>query len=295
VQSISKPKKGGAGGGYYFKYYSDHSDERGQWFGRGAKILGLSDAVQKKQINCLLEGFSPKDSIPLVQNAGSSKRQGFWDITLSAPKPVSVLYMTAPDWVRKEIESSMRSAMEFTLSYIEDVAGFSRRGEGGKIVERAALSFATFFHTSSRAEDPQLHFHCLLLNVGVRSDGSTGSLHTREVFREKMNSGALFQVRLAYELGQRLAVEIEPQKVGFQIKGIPKELCEDCSKRRKEIEGELRKRGVTDAISAKEAALKTRGKKGHTERASLDAWWKTIAAGRKWGTEDVESLVNTVR
>ena len=42
----------------------------------------------------------------------------------------------------------------------------SRRRIGS---EKVALAFATFEDGSSRALDPQLHTHCVLLNIAVRT------------------------------------------------------------------------------------------------------------------------------
>lgn len=117
VLSISNPKNGGAGGGYYFKYYSSHAEnEHGRWHGTGASILGVTGTVSQKELNNLLEGFSPDGNTPLVQNAGNKKRQGFWDLTLSVPKSVSVLYMVAPKDLQREIEACIYSAGHRTLN-----------------------------------------------------------------------------------------------------------------------------------------------------------------------------------
>jgi conjugative relaxase-like TrwC/TraI family protein len=289
--SISNPRKGGSGGGYYFKYYSNHSDEKGRWMGKGVSSLGLGEFVNKKQFNALLEGFSTTGTQKLVQNAGSSRRQGFWDLTLSAPKSVSVMYMAAPASVKTEIQEALTTATQKTLEYVENFAGFSRRGKGGEVLEKAALTFATFFHNSSRANDPQLHFHCLLLNVGIREDGTTAALHTRQVFREKMNAGAIFQLELAHELTSRLKIEIEPEANGFHVKGIPRKLCEDCSSRRHDILEELARRGTKDAISAKDAAIKTRSSKRHIRQTELFEKWERTAANHHWLSEDVLKLL----
>jgi conjugative relaxase-like TrwC/TraI family protein len=53
----------------------------------------------------------------------------------------------------------------------------ARRGKGGTSIEPADLVFAIFDHRTSRNLNPTMHAHSLLLNVGMRRDGSS-----REIF-----------------------------------------------------------------------------------------------------------------
>ena len=91
--STSNPIKAGSSGEYYREmargeYYTGNGQAPGQWFGPGAKALGLVGKVEEVVLANLLEGRSPDGAWNLVQNAGSSKRQQGWDETFSAPKPV---------------------------------------------------------------------------------------------------------------------------------------------------------------------------------------------------------------
>ena len=90
--SISNPGKGSAAAAYYFKYYLTECLEPGEWFGDGAKLLGLSGEVDKATFCKLMKGKSPDGQHDLVQNAGSKDHVSHWDLTFSAPKSVSVLY-----------------------------------------------------------------------------------------------------------------------------------------------------------------------------------------------------------
>lgn len=293
--SISNPKSGGSGGGYYFKYYSDHSSERPQWFGKGAELLGLRGEVRKEEFNNLLNGFSPDGCEKLVQNAGAASRQGFWDLTFSVPKAASVLRMISDEEKGLQIDLAVFNSLKQTLEEIEKNLGFSRQGHAGVNIVPASLTFALAQHISSRAEDPQLHWHCLLINVGVRDNGTTGALHTKPLFREKKYLGEQFRNRLAHELESRLGLEIEKEKVGFHIRGVPKELCREFSKRRTEIEETLKNRGRHDAISAKLAALETRGAKKQSSRNDLIAAWRKTAADHGWGREEAKAVFCAVR
>ena len=50
-------------------YYTESADERGRWFGKGAKFLGLQGEVTTEAFRNLLHGFSPDGRLQLVQNA----------------------------------------------------------------------------------------------------------------------------------------------------------------------------------------------------------------------------------
>lgn len=128
--------KGVAHAKYYLEisrqdYYTAAGNEPGMWFGAGAAKLGLDGRVDPRQYENVLYGLAPDGSWPLVQNAGNPRRQTGWDLTFSAPKSVGVLWAVAPDAMRQEIEAAHRYAVETSLSYLEDVAGITRRGKGG--------------------------------------------------------------------------------------------------------------------------------------------------------------------
>src|SRR5438270_304546 len=73
------------------------------------------------------------------------------------------------------------------------------------------LVVAPFEHRTSRALDPQLHSHCLVLNkVRDARDGSWRALHGRPIFEEAKTAGMLYQAALRAELTRRLGVAWGP-------------------------------------------------------------------------------------
>src|SRR5262249_45568194 len=155
---------------------------------------------------------------------------------------------------RREITDAIQGSVWRTLDKLEADSGWSRQGKAGKDQVPAALTFALFQHHTSRALDPQLHWHCLLMNVGVRPDGTTGSLHTRPLFDLKIQLGTFFRTELAAELTKRLGLEIKQTEKEFEIKGISKELCKHFSARRLEVEAFMEKAGTHGGKAAKVAA-----------------------------------------
>ena len=293
--SISPPMKGAGQGDYYLElaqedYYTKGGEPPGEWYGEGAEALGVGGQVGETELKNLLNGYSKDGTEKLVQNAGSEDRQSGWDLTFSAPKSVSSLWAVSDPETRKLIQESQEAAVKAGLNYIQEEAGITRRGKGGQQIEDAKLTFATFEHGTSRAQDPQLHTHALALNIGVRDDGTTGSIRSSDIFEQKMAAGAVYRAELSYQLEQKLGLETERDKSFFQVSGVPKELNDEFSKRRKEIESELEDGGFSGAKASKVAALNTRGKKGHIPREELFESWKEVGQKYEFGAEQAKEL-----
>lgn len=295
--SISK-----AGGGYYANlaaddYYTEGGEPPGRWYGRGAKLFGLSGKVDREQFLTLCDGFT-LDGKKLVQNAGNDNHIAAHDLTFSAPKSVSTLWALGDEGTRREIQKAVWNAAKKGCDYIQDEAAFARRGDKANArdltdIEGALLTLALFEHGTSRAQDPQLHIHAVALNFGIRMDGTTATLESRVMHQHKMAAGALFRAELARELQERLGVEIVAGKAGtFEIKGVAKELIEEFSKRRAEIEAAMKRDGVTGAKAAEKYTLTTRKIKEHVAREILFEKWG--ATGREHGF-DYRAVLNRDR
>ena len=144
---------GSGKGDYYLKlaredYYLEGGEPPGRWAGRGAEQLGLSGQLDPDQFRNVLSGKSPDGENELVQNAGKEDRQSGWDLTFSAPKSVSVAWSQSEGETRKQIQEAHREAVGKALRYLDENAGFTRRGRGGE--ERQATgSFVRVFEYSS--------------------------------------------------------------------------------------------------------------------------------------------------
>lgn len=259
-------------------YYTEGGEPLGQWFGGGAEALGLSGTVDQTVLRRLFQGRSADGSTDLVQNVGSKDRQCGWDLTFSAGKSISVVWAVADPLQKKAIEAAHDAAVKQALEFLQAEAVWTRRGKGSLYREQVhKLIFALFQHGTSRANDPQLHTHCLLLNLAVREDGTTGSILTKEVFRLKMIAGLIYRQELGRELAERLGFGLVREKTWLQIDGVPGELCDAFSKRRAEVLEHLDKMGKTDAASAAAAAKATRSAKEMTPRETLFAEWAEFA------------------
>lgn len=292
---------GAMGGGkinYYLNlieedYYLSGEAQHGLWWGSGAGEFSLSGEIEDHQhVRNLFRGFSPEGGRALVQNAGEGDRRSGFDFTFSAPKAVSALWSQAIVEVREEVEAAHQKAVEAALGYLESMA-VTRRGKGGGELERCGLSVALFRHGTSRAQDPQLHTHALLLNVARRPDGTTGTLDYRPLLRAKMAAGALYRAELAAQLERRLAVEVLREKEAFTLGGVPASLIEEFSTRRQEIKEGIEKTGARSAKAAAKVAIETRLRKGEASSEELFSSWKE--AGAKHGFDLCGVLNRSVR
>lgn len=256
-------------------YYTNGGEPLGQFAGQGATKLGLQGTVSKKAIRHLFNGLSP-DGDPLVQLQKGKKHQPAWDLTFSAPKSVSIAFALADEPSREKIAQGHRAAVKEAISYIEAHAAWGRRGKGGEIVERVSLVFLLYEHHTSRAQDMQLHTHGLCMNIGVRADGSTGTITSRDLYLHKMAAGAIYRAELARQM-KLLGFVLRKGEHSFELACVPQKVIDGFSKRSAEIRETMAKEGSSGSRAAELAAVSTRQRKGHVERPALSKKWKREA------------------
>ena len=262
-------------------------EPNGIWWGRGATKLGLIGDVQEADLKGLFEGLAPTgERLRQIQKKQKSEPIAAFDCTFSAPKSISVCFAQADPAIQKEIRAAQAAAVAEGLRYLEDSAGYVRTGAGGVVTEKAGLAVATFEHATSRAQDCQLHTHAIVANAGIRENGRGAALDGTKLFNHKMAAGALYRAHLSAELERRLGFRLEREEWRFEISGVPKELIQEFSKRREEIESRLRKTGGMSARDAARAAQETRDPKEQIPREELFRRWQSV--GREFGFTNVE-------
>ncbi len=283
-------------GNYYLAlarddYFLKGGEPAGQWIGEGASLLGLTGRVEEQACKNLLAGLSADGSDFLVQGAGGVRHQPGWDLSFSCPKSVSVLWSQAERDVQKTIQEAQAEAVRAALDYLQDAAAYTRVGKGGTVRIPAKLVVAAFEHGTSRAQDPQLHTHCLIMNVGVPADGKTRTILSQPLYAHKMAAGAVYRAELSNQLEKRLGVVLERQKTCFEVQGVPDSLVEEFSKRRQQIEDALAKAGGGGAKVAEKLTLATRPAKGHLPRGELMSAWQEVAREHGFTAADVDRLL----
>jgi ATP-dependent exoDNAse (exonuclease V) alpha subunit len=148
-------------------------------------------------------------------------------------------------------------------------------------VRTGSLIAATFRHETSRAQDPQLHTHNVILNATQDAKGVWRSMEGRSFFQLQKAIGEIYRQELALQ-ARRLGYEVETGKASnFEIKGVPAEVLKAFSERAAQIEAHLAERGKTletaTATEKQMATLDTRVGKEAGDRAELVADWRATA------------------
>ena len=272
------------------EYYA--RDGGGVWWSSGESVVRSGTAIDKDTFRDLCAGLDPRSgdrhqaARGLVRGAGEGHRAG-WDLTLSAPKSVSLLWASGDEGEREAIRSAHGSAVEEVLRFVEREGLLRvRLGAGGSRQERVTDTIVgRFDHFTSREGDPNLHSHCVIVNVAGSLDGQHRTLEPRDVYRWTKTVGALYRVRLAERLREHGLEAREAGRHQFEIAGVPQAVIERFSKRSRQIEALIESRDVTgrqkeiaNLMSRQDKALVPTGEalegRWHAEfgEAGVDVW-----------------------
>jgi conjugative relaxase-like TrwC/TraI family protein len=285
-------------------YYAERESEgivASRWHGRGADELGLSGRVNADHFARLLEGKDPSGRAVLVAHReGLDERRAGWDVTVSPHKSVSLTALVGGD--SRLLEAHDR-AVEKALAELERHAQAWVHG-GRDVVTTGNVIAASFRHETSRALDPQLHSHCVVLNITRRADGEWRAIDARGIFRAQRLANEIYQAELRKEL-LALGYEVQSYKDGRSgrqrvtgIAGFKDEHLKHFSKRSREIERELKALGLRSGRHAERVALATRKAKAKgIDREALLWNWRTAArdAGLVFPKWEKERLVSPGR
>jgi conjugative relaxase-like TrwC/TraI family protein len=282
VASVSALTNSAQASSYYEAddYYAGDGLSPSEWQGKGAEALGLSSDVDRDQFRDLLDGKVADQQLGTTRDGKLEHRPG-WDVTLSAPKSVSIMAEVAGD---RRLIAAHGAAVKTALAHVERHMAATRVRDGGAVNRQATgnLVIASFQHGTSRAQDPQLHTHNVILNATKGEDGTWRSLEPRAIYQLQKQIGAIYRQELALKV-RELGYEIEIGKDSmFEIKGVSGDVLAAFSTRSAEIEAALGERGTSrDEASAAEkqiAALDTRQAKVAADPATLVADWRDTAS-----------------
>jgi conjugative relaxase-like TrwC/TraI family protein len=287
MMSVSRPMTAGHAEHYFSKddYYLS---SQGTWQGGAAQALGLDGPVQREDFRSLAAGHDPDTGETLVSPGPGGEHRSGVDITFSAPKSVSLLSLAD-----ERLQDAHRAAVTQTLEYIESRYAQARTTEGGitRQVETGNLAIAKFDHMISREMDPQLHTHSFVFNLTQRPDGEWRALRNEPLFEHQLFLGQVYRNELAREV-QNLgyAITITDRAQGFfEIKGVPRELLDEFSKRREQvIERVMELKASGEYAQAREAqlyeiaALGSRKEKEEVSRETLLQRWNQTLKEKGW-------------
>lgn len=278
-------------------YYLDNGagEDKGVWWTPGGKgMVARGGVVDPAAFRKMARGVDPTTGEPLVQT-NTSKRLAGYDMQFAAPKSVSVLWASGSPEQRARLEVIHQRAVTSALDGIRDMGlVITRRGKSGTIKEGVEdCTVAQFMHTTSRAGDPQLHSHGVLLNVCERKDGTYGTLDNARILQYQGCIGAMYRAELAKGLEDELGLSISRDARAFKVDGIPDGVVDLFSKRRAAIEDAAEKAGYTtagDRERARLAAVATRDRKGDVPgREELERKWTRELQNAGWSKDAIWS------
>ena len=289
------------------EYYAGSGEPSGIWYAP-AGDFGLVDSsfVDRATFDRLYHALDENGASLLDQLRRHRERTPAFDITLSAPRSVSLVWGLGSYDTKRLIEAAQQNAVRATLAMLEREATWARRGFNGTFLEKVALTAATFQHGESRKAqhsdgrvfaDPNLHTHCVCINIATRqSDDTVGGLHTKVIRDFKMAAGATYHAALAHELEKiGFAIDRTGKNGVFEIAGVDDVTIKYFSARRQEIEDALAEHGVTsgEAVALAAAVAKaTRSSKRESVSLQREDVWRDAA--QSLGI-DTESFADTLR
>jgi conjugative relaxase-like TrwC/TraI family protein len=166
-----------------------------------------------------------------------------FDLTFSAPKSVSVAWALADGGTQAVIYAAHQQALAYVLRYAEQCVFTSRSGKNGVVQEEIrGVVGAAFDHWDSRAGDPQLHTHVVVMNRAQGEDGVWRTLDSRGMFRATVGLSEMYNGVLSDFLTQGLGwgwestTRLHSQVPKYEVAGVPQELQRAFSTRSASIE-----------------------------------------------------------
>jgi conjugative relaxase-like TrwC/TraI family protein len=166
-----------------------------------------------------------------------------FDLTFSAPKSVSVAWALADGGAQAVIYEAHQQALAYVLRYAEQCVFTSRSGKNGVVQEEIrGVVGAAFDHWDSRAGDPQMHTHVVVMNRAQSEDGVWRTLDSRGMFRATVGLSEMYNGVLSDFLTQALGWGWEStrrlysQVPKYEVAGVPEELQKAFSARSHAIE-----------------------------------------------------------
>lgn len=275
-------------------YYGDGADdyyakegEAQVWQGKGAEMLGLSGEVDARRFRELLAGkVDPDRASARLSTRDDSKTRIGVDLTFSAPKSVSIQALVGRDTTMIDAHDK---AVARVLEEVETWAQARSKTAGVSRVEATGnLIIAKFRHETTRAQDPELHTHAVLMNLTRRADGEWRALKNDEIIQRTRYLGVLYRAELARTLEQQ-GHQLRYGRDGtFELASVSRPQIEAFSRRSAQIEARLAALGLTrDSASSAQrqlAAMQTREKKPKgLDRETMFAEW--TARARELGIE----------
>jgi conjugative relaxase-like TrwC/TraI family protein len=232
-------------------YYSASGTPAGRFLGRGLASLdggnGVADGtvVEDEHLRRMLhECADPITGQQLATKKVRANGVGSFDLTFSPSKSVSVAWALGDRATRDVIYRCHQAAIAYVLDYAEREVFRVRAGTNGVVVDETnGVIAAAFTHFDSRAGDPQLHDHVVVLNRAQSArDGVWRTLDSRAIFSSTVELSELHQGVLADLLCQELGWDFDARTrrhssaPKWEVTGVADDLMAEFSRRSEGIE-----------------------------------------------------------
>jgi conjugative relaxase-like TrwC/TraI family protein len=240
-------------------YFSEKQQTTGRWFGRGCEVLGVESesVIEQEPFVALCKGLRPDDHAKLTQRAMANRRC-LYDLTISAPKSLSIMALVAGD---ARLIAAHEKAVAATLEAAEKLACVRVRKGAAVDTQQTRTTGniigAQFLHRESRALDPQLHTHCVIFNVTHDPvEKKLKALEARQLYDQSKELTRLYRAHLNVSLrGLGYETYLDRQRCP-QIRGVDKSLITTFSKRsaQRDTQVALREAQLGRSLSKREVA-----------------------------------------
>ena len=252
MSSVARADGDGQAASALARYYAETGTPPGRFLGQGLAGLAAGDGVVVgstvteehlwRMLGMLQDpvtgeplGRPPIARREWIDACGRTRKPALpvagFDLTFSAPKSVSVAWALADPTTRKAIHEAHLQALEFVISYAESNVFASRSGTSGIVQEDVrGVVAAAFDHWDSRAGDPQLHTHLVVMNRVQTADGTWRTLDSRALFKEAVGLSELYNGVLSDLLTAQLGWGWEPARrrhspvAKWEVTGVPERL-----------------------------------------------------------------------
>jgi conjugative relaxase-like TrwC/TraI family protein len=224
------------------EYLSGQGESPGEWLGGSAAALGLRGECSPEEFQRVFAWRHPQTGEQLGR-APRSDAMPAWDLVLRPVKDVSVLYALGDDGTRHATRQAHQLGVEAAVAYLNGQVGTRRGRDGAEHVGGAGLLAVGFTHRTSRAGDPLLHTHLVIVNRTLGPDGVWRTLDSRDLLAHRQAADALYRAAYQHELTRTLGIPWgEPDRWGNRaIQGMPEDLVRVFSKRHEQITTELQR------------------------------------------------------
>lgn len=186
-----------------------------------------------------------------------------WDLTVSAPKSVSLLWALGSQAEHEAVAAAHEAAADAALAYLGEHATYTRQRvpgvKGVGVVRADGLAGVRYDHRTSRAEDPHLHTHVLVSNKVLAPDGSWKTIDGTSLMHELRAAGTVYQAALRAELTRSLGVSwqrVDPATGLSELANVGREDVEAWSQRHTQIDAWLAEQGIEGSAAAQQTAQK---------------------------------------